>query len=100
MWRRRKEATDGTLLAAELVARYLTRMNDASPTRQDKFRRYRERKKAAGLRQVRMWLPDVNAPGFREEAERQAGLLRGTKGEKEALELTEALRAESWKAPD
>ena len=100
MWRRRNEAADGPLLAAEPVARYLGRMNDASPTRQDKFRRYRERKKAAGLRQVRMWLPDVNAPGFREEAERQAGLLRGTKGEKEALEWTEALRAESWKAPD
>jgi hypothetical protein len=83
-----------------MVARYLAVMNDSSPDRQDKFRRYRERKKAAGLREVRLWLPDVNATGFREEAERQAALLRGTGGEKEALEWTEGLRAESWKNLD
>jgi len=75
-------------------------MNDSSPERQDKFRRYRARKKAAGLRELRMWLPDVNAPGFRQEAERQAALLRGLKGETEALEWTETLRAQSWKDPD
>lgn len=75
-------------------------MNDASPDRQSKFARYRARKKAQGLRELRMWVPDVNAPGFKEEAERQAKLLRGTTGEREALEWTEALRAESWKELD
>ena len=50
----------------------------------DKFRRYRAKKKAQGLREVRLWVPDVNAPGFREEAERQAKLLRGTPGEQDA----------------
>ena len=30
--------------------------------RQDKYKRYRERKKAAGLKQVRVWALDPDAP--------------------------------------
>jgi Protein of unknown function (DUF3018) len=40
-------------------------MNAESPRDQDKFRRYRARKKAAGLKEVRMWLPDVHSPEFK-----------------------------------
>ena len=61
----------------------------------DKFRRYRAKKKAQGLREVRLWVPDVHAPGFRAEAERQAKLLRGTPGELDAIAFAEALLAES-----
>jgi len=32
----------------------------------DKYKAYRERKKAAGLKQVRIWTLDPDAPGFRE----------------------------------
>ena len=70
-------------------------MNEGS-----KFARYRARKKAQGLRELRMWVPDVNAPGFREESERQAKLLRGTKGEQEILEELGALIDETWKDID
>ena len=31
----------------------------------DKFRRYRERLKAKGLRQIHLWVPDTASPGFR-----------------------------------
>lgn len=58
-----------------------------SPESSDKFRRYRETKRRRGLREVRIWLPDVGAPGFAEEAARQAALLRGSPGEREAAEL-------------
>jgi len=34
--------------------------------RSDKFSRYRERQRARGLKQVRLWVPDPDAPGFRE----------------------------------
>ena len=37
-----------------------------APDRPDKFRRYRERQRARGLKQVRLWVPDPDAPGFRE----------------------------------
>ncbi|MBV9289427.1 MAG: antitoxin MazE family protein [Hyphomicrobiales bacterium] len=33
---------------------------------------YRQRMKAAGLRPVQIWVPDVNAPGFAEACRRQA----------------------------
>lgn len=32
----------------------------------------RERLRAQGLRPVQIWVPDVNAPGFAEEAHRQS----------------------------
>lgn len=53
----------------------------------DKFRRYRTARQARGMRLLRVWVPDPHAPGFREEAQRQAQLLRGAPEEGEALDL-------------
>jgi hypothetical protein len=39
---------------------------------------------------LRVWVADPHAPGFREEAERQAGLLRGAGEEADALDFIEA----------
>jgi hypothetical protein len=36
-----------------------------------KFRRYRERMKARGLKEVRLWVYDPAAPGFQEALDRQ-----------------------------
>ena len=36
-----------------------------------KMKKYRERLRAAGLRPVQIWVPDVHAPGFRAELRRQ-----------------------------
>ena len=38
----------------------------------DKVRAYRERMRSRGLRPVQIWVPDVRAPGFAAEADRQA----------------------------
>lgn len=81
-------------LASSKVARYLVNVNDLAPKRTDKFRTYRARKRAAGLREIRMWVPDVNAPGFWEESVRQAKLLRDAPEEEETMRFVEALRAE------
>ena len=35
-----------------------------------KFRRYRERMKARGLKEVRRWVYDPDAPGFQEKLDR------------------------------
>lgn len=42
------------------------------------------------MKLLRVWVPDPHAPGFREEAERQASLLRGAPEEHEALDFIEA----------
>jgi hypothetical protein len=55
----------------------------------DKFQRYRTTRRAAGMRLLRVWVPDPGAPGFREEAERQAALLRGAAEEQDALSFIE-----------
>jgi hypothetical protein len=41
----------------------------------DKARSYRARMRALGLKPIQIWVPDVNAPGFEEEARRQARLI-------------------------
>ena len=71
-------------------------MNDPTPVRPDKFRAYRARKKAAGLREVRMWLPDTRTPEFRAEARRQAALLDHSEDEREAGAMMQRLTAEAW----
>lgn len=38
----------------------------------EKTRAYRERMRARGMRLIQVWVPDVNAPGFAEEARRQS----------------------------
>jgi hypothetical protein len=43
-----------------------------------------------GMKLIRLWVPDPRAPGFAEEASRQAALLRGAPEEGEALAFIEA----------
>jgi hypothetical protein len=57
----------------------------------DKFQRYRTIQRSRGMKLLRVWVPDPRAPGFREEAHRQALLLRGTPEESEALDFIEAV---------
>ncbi len=38
----------------------------------EKVRRYRQRMRQQGLRPIQIWVPDVRAPGFRDEAHRQS----------------------------
>ena len=62
----------------------------AKPQDPVKFRRYRERMKARGLKEVRLWVYDPDAPGFADEMRRQAAALRGAPEEREALAFIEA----------
>lgn len=69
-------------------------MNDSSPSRQDKFRRYRARKKARGLKEIRMWVPDVNAPGFQERLDREIAAINASRSSREALDWIEEVIAD------
>ena len=66
-------------------------MNELSPRRHDKFRAYRARKRAAGLREVRLWAPDVDAPGFWERSLRAAEVLHKSPEEDETVRFIERL---------
>ena len=56
----------------------------------DKFRRYRQTQRDRGLRLLRVWVLDPRSPAFRDEARRQAALLRGAAEELDALDFIEA----------
>ena len=57
----------------------------------DKFQRYRANRRARGMKLLRVWVPDPSAPGFRQEAERQARLLRNAPEEHDALDFIDAM---------
>lgn len=77
-----------------MVARYLPGMNELSPKRHDKFRAYRARKKAAGLREVRLWVPDVRTAEFWDRSVRCAEALKHAPEEAETTQFIDALIAE------
>jgi len=72
-------------------------MNNFSPAHLDKFRRYRARKKAQGLREIRLWVPDVNAPGFQERLDRQLEAINASRSHREAMDWIEEVIADDPK---
>jgi hypothetical protein len=63
-----------------------TARNDTS----DKFQRYRARRKADGMKLVRIWIPDPHSPEIGARAQREAEVLRGAADERDALDFIEA----------
>ena len=62
----------------------------ATKTYPERFQRYRDHRKAQGLKELRLWVPDPEAPGFPQEMRRQVALLKGAPEEREALDFIEA----------
>jgi hypothetical protein len=76
-------------------------MSTATPSNaQNKFRRHRARRKAEGMKLVRIWVPDPRSPEFAAKAQREAEVLRGAPEEQEALDFIEAaiLDIDDWQA--
>ena len=71
-------------------------MNEASPEKQDKFRRYRARKKAAGLREVRMWVPDTRVPVFQERLDKSIAAINASEDSKRVQEWLDEMTEEAW----
>lgn len=72
-------------------------MNDLSP---NKFSAYRARKKAAGLREVRMWVPDDNSTEFQQALDAQIERINASEDEREVMIFCEAAAAEIWDGLD
>ncbi len=69
-------------------------MSHATIKELTKFQRYRTNKRAKGMKLLRVWVTDPQAPGFQTEAKRQAAWLRYAPEESEALKFIEA--ATDW----
>ncbi|WAC60996.1 antitoxin MazE-like protein [Brevundimonas sp. SL130] len=81
------------------MARYLSYMN-LHAGRPDKYKRYRERKKAAGLKQVRVWALDPEAPGFRERLESDQARIRDSEDERATISFIETMMSEDLAQDD
>jgi len=76
-------------------------MNEQSPGKLSKFQRYRARKKAAGYKELRMWVRDPASPQFKAEMARAAAELRDSEAEREATDFIWAVMEDVMKdAPD
>ena len=62
-----------------------------------RVQKYRAKMKAAGLRRVTLWVPDVNAPGFKEQLARDIAMINASADEKVILEELSNIEIEGWK---
>lgn len=56
-----------------------------------KVQAHRQRLRKQGLRPIQIWVPDVRAPGFAEEARRQSRLAGRSRYEKEEQDFIDAI---------
>ncbi|MEI9965862.1 MAG: antitoxin MazE-like protein, partial [Caulobacteraceae bacterium] len=78
-------------VAADGVARYLSQMN-APASKPSKYKRYRDRMKARGLKELRMWVIDPDAPGFQAKLDAEIARINASASNREALDFIEAAR--------
>ena len=62
-----------------------------------RVRKHREKMKAAGLKPVTIWVPDVNTPEFRAQVAREIAIINASAGEKEILEELSEVDFDGWK---
>ncbi len=62
----------------------------------DKVRAHRKRLQRQGLRPIQIWVPDVRAPGFAEEAHRQSLAAANSPQEKDDQDFVDAASAGIW----
>ena len=65
----------------------------------ENVRRYRERMKAQGFRQLNLWVPDTRSPEFARECQRQSQLAAQHDSESDIMDFLDAAASdvEGWK---
>lgn len=66
----------------------------------ENIRRYRERIKAQGFRQLNRWVPDTRSPEFAKECQRQSRLAAQHDSESDIMNFLDAVAGdvEGWKS--
>jgi hypothetical protein len=64
-----------------------------------RVRKHRQKMRAAGLKPVTIWVPDVNTPGYREEIRRQCELINASADSERVIdEMLSVADFSDWKA--
>ncbi len=73
-------------------------MPGTSATRHEHVRRYRERMRARGFRQIQLWVPDTRSPAFAAECRRQSLMVANDPAEQAIMAELEALQdTDGWR---
>jgi Protein of unknown function (DUF3018) len=62
-----------------------------------RVRKHREKMKAAGLKPVTIWVPDVNTPEFKAQIARDIAAINASADEKQILEELSNIEIDGWK---
>jgi Protein of unknown function (DUF3018) len=74
-------------------------MRSSRSSKHDNVRRYRDRMRAKGLRQIQLWVPDTRSTAFAAECRRQSLLVAEDPVEQAIMDELEALQStESWRS--
>jgi antidote-toxin recognition MazE-like antitoxin len=64
-----------------------------------RVQKYRAKMKAAGLKRVTLWVPDVNAPGYKEQIRRECELINACADSNRVMdEMLAVADFSDWKA--
>jgi hypothetical protein len=63
----------------------------------ERVRKHREKMKAAGLKPVTIWVPDVNSPEYRAKIARAIDVINASDSEKEILDELSGVDFDDWK---
>jgi len=69
-------------------------MAHAHHNEENRFQRFRARRKAQGMKELRLWVPDTKRPGFTQEMKRQLTLVEKTSEDQDTLAFIE--HAADW----
>ncbi len=70
-------------------------MRHARHGEETRYQRFRARRKAQGMKELRIWVPDTKRPGFAREMGRQLALVEGSAEDEETLAFIE--HAADWR---
>jgi hypothetical protein len=62
-----------------------------------RVQKHRDKMKAAGLKRVTIWVPDMNAPGYAEQLARDIEIINNSPDEKLILQQLSNIEIEGWK---
>ena len=63
----------------------------------ERVRKHREKMKAAGLKPVTIWVPDVNTPAFKAQVARDIAAINASADEKVILDELASIEIDGWK---
>lgn len=85
-------------LAVQSDLRYVTcnKVEVVMATGAERVRKHREKMKAAGLKPVTIWVPDVNSPEFKAQIAREIAAINASPDEKQILEELSGIEIDGW----